>query len=84
MASKFKKKQTAVSDAAKLVREQTDRMQMHYAARERQLYLQVSQLIITNGAEVLQQEFGMSVEDSTRWAQLTIAKSREWLNKGRG
>lgn len=81
MSNKFKKnnQNTAVSEAAKIVKSKTDQMALHFAAREQAIYIQISTLLIANGAKILQDDFGMSVEDSAKWAQATLRKSREEL-----
>ena len=42
----------------------------------------VATIMVTQGALILQNEFGMSVEDSARWANLTLAAARAELQRG--
>ena len=71
-----KPQDNTVTEAAQLVRNQTDRMKLHYAAREQQVTMQTAMLIVSAGAEILQNEYEFTVEQSAAWATETLRAAR--------
>lgn len=75
------KQDTAVtiSEAGQTVRQQIERMKLHYAAREQQSVMQTALLVITAGAEILQSEYSLTQEQTGKWAVETLRAARKQL-----